>query len=64
MFKIASWNLNSVRSRLTHVTTWLKAREPDVLLLQELKGTKSPSEVFTSLGYQFISPAFWGVLGD
>jgi exodeoxyribonuclease-3 len=51
MFRVASWNLNSVRSRLTHVTTWLNAREPDVLLLQELKGTEFPSEVFRSLGY-------------
>ena len=25
MFKVASWNLNSIRSRLTHATTWLKA---------------------------------------
>ena len=55
MFKIASWNLNSVRSRLTHVTTWLKAREPDVLLLQELKGTEFPSEVFKSLGYESVA---------
>jgi exodeoxyribonuclease-3 len=55
MFKVASWNLNSVRSRLTHVTTWLKAREPDVLLLQELKGTEFPSEVFKSLGYDSVA---------
>ena len=45
MFNVASWNLNSVRSRLAHVTTWLKARNPDVLLLQELKGMEFPSEV-------------------
>jgi len=55
MFKVASWNLNSIRSRLTHVTTWLKAREPDVLLLQELKGTEFPSEVFKSLGYESVA---------
>ena len=55
MFKVASWNLNSVRSRLTHVTEWLKAREPDVLLLQELKGTEFPSEAFQSLGYESIA---------
>jgi exodeoxyribonuclease III len=55
MFKIASWNLNSVRSRLTHVTIWLKAREPDVLLLQELKGTEFPSAVFQSLGYESVA---------
>src|SRR5450755_962604 len=55
MFKVASWNLNSVRSRLTQVTTWLKAREPDVLLLQELKGTEFPSEAFESLGYESVA---------
>jgi exodeoxyribonuclease III len=36
--KIASWNVNSIRARLDHVTAWLKARKPDVLLVQELKG--------------------------
>jgi exodeoxyribonuclease III len=55
MFSVASWNLNSVRSRLTHVTTWLKAREPDVLLLQELKGTEFPSVAFSSLGYESVA---------
>src|SRR5436305_850495 len=55
MFKIASWNLNSVRSRLTHVTAWLKVREPDILLLQELKGMEFPSEVFNSLGYDNVA---------
>jgi len=55
MFKIASWNLNSVRSRLTHVTAWLKVREPDVLLLQELKGTEFPSEAFKPLGYESVA---------
>jgi hypothetical protein len=44
--KIASWNVNSIRSRLDHVTAWLKAREPDILLLQELKGTVCPTEAF------------------
>src|SRR5947209_14017247 len=55
MFKVASWNLNSVRSRLTHVTAWLKVREPDVLLLQELKGTEFPSETLQSLGYESVA---------
>jgi hypothetical protein len=55
MFKVASWNLNSVRSRLTHVTAWLKVRELDVLLLQELKGTEFPSEAFKSLGYESVA---------
>ena len=55
MFKVASWNLNSVRSRLTHVMAWLQVREPDVLLLQELKGTEFPSEAFKSLGYESVA---------
>jgi exodeoxyribonuclease-3 len=50
--KIASWNVNSIRARLDHVTTWLKANRPDVLFLQELKGTEFPSTVFAELGYE------------
>ena len=49
IMKIASWNVNSIRSRLDHVTAWLKARKPDVLLLQELNGTEFPSTVFEDL---------------
>ena len=44
--------MNSIRARLEHVIAWLKLREPDVLLLQELKGTDFPAEVFESLGYR------------
>ncbi len=40
---------------MEHVTTWLKARNPDVLLLQELKGTEFPSDVFRSLGYESVA---------
>ena len=50
--KIASWNVNSIRSRLDHVTGWLKERQPDVLLLQELKGTEFPADSFKALGYE------------
>lgn len=31
---------------------WLKAWEPDVLLLQELKGTEFPAAAFKELGYE------------
>ena len=34
---IATWNVNSVRQRLTHLQAYLKAKSPDVLCLQELK---------------------------
>ncbi len=48
---IASWNVNSIRARLEHVKTWLAAKNPDVLLMQELKATEFPAEVFRELGY-------------
>ena len=44
--------MNSVRARLAHVSDWLKRHKPEVLLLQELKGTEFPGEVFRELGYQ------------
>jgi exodeoxyribonuclease-3 len=37
------------------VTTWLKLQAPDVLLLQELKGTEFPYEVFRDLGYESVA---------
>lgn len=49
---IASWNVNSIRARLEHVTGWVKRHEPDVLLLQELKGPEFPAELFRDLGYE------------
>lgn len=41
--KIATWNVNSIRSRLTHVLDWLESSAVDVLCVQE---TKVPDEVF------------------
>lgn len=52
MIEVASWNVNSIRARLHHVVSWLKERGPDVLLLQELKGTEFPADVFAELGYE------------
>lgn len=52
--KIATWNINSLRVRLGHVTDWLARERPDVLALQETK-TKDedfPVAVFTELGYK------------
>ena len=48
---IASWNVNSIRARLEHVRGWLTQRNPDVLLLQELKAVEFPAELFQELGY-------------
>jgi exodeoxyribonuclease-3 len=49
---IASWNVNSIKSRLGHVTAWLKKNKPDVLMLQELKGAVFPEDEFSALGYE------------
>ena len=35
--RIATWNVNSIKQRLEHLLTFLKAAEPDVVCLQELK---------------------------
>src|SRR5437764_13645735 len=40
---IASWNVNSIRARLERVTAWLKATQPDVVCLQELKAEEMPA---------------------
>ncbi len=49
---IGTWNVNSVKARMPILVEWLRANGPDVLLLQELKGTEFPAEVFLELGYQ------------
>jgi len=55
--KLASWNVNSIRVRLPQVLDWLKAEQPDILGLQELK---MPTEVFPATdfeqaGYQSVA---------
>jgi exodeoxyribonuclease-3 len=47
--------VNSIRARADHVKTWLEAKKPDVLLLQELKGTEFPSAWFKEQGYHSAS---------
>jgi exodeoxyribonuclease-3 len=51
--KIATWNVNSIRARLAHVTDWLATAQPDVLLLQELKCTNEdfPRVEIEATGY-------------
>src|SRR5471030_403229 len=51
--KIATWNVNSVRSRVETVVAWLKEASPDVVCFQELKCTDDqfPKDAFESLGY-------------
>ena len=53
MTKIASWNVNSIRTRLPQVLAWIRQARPDILLLQELKCEASafPQEAFEDLGF-------------
>lgn len=53
--KIASWNVNSIKARLEHVKTWLIKNQPDVLMMQELKGLEFPADEFTAIGYQTVA---------
>jgi exodeoxyribonuclease-3 len=52
--KIATWNVNSVKARMTNVIEWLTAVNPDVVFLQEIKcETDSfPAMEFQALGYK------------
>lgn len=51
--KIATWNVNSIRSRLVHVVDWLQETKVDVLCLQETKVVDEdfPRSPFEELGY-------------
>lgn len=56
--RIATWNVNSIRSRQRRVAEWIGRRRPDVLALQE---TKCTDEAFSAVmadvlpdGYEFV----------
>jgi exodeoxyribonuclease III len=51
--KIATWNVNSIRSRLAHVLDWLESSGVDVLCLQETKVVDEdfPRSPFEAAGY-------------
>jgi exodeoxyribonuclease-3 len=51
--RIATWNVNSIKQRLDNIVTWVSARQPDILCLQETKCIDEafPREPFESLGY-------------
>jgi exodeoxyribonuclease-3 len=52
--KIATWNVNSIRQRESHVARWVERRQPDLLFLQEIKceAPAFPAATFKALGYQ------------
>lgn len=51
--KITTWNINSVRLRIDHVTRFLAEHGPDVLCLQEIKCLEDnfPAKVLKEAGY-------------
>jgi exodeoxyribonuclease-3 len=56
MFKIASWNVNSLNVRLPHVLAWNDYAQPDVLALQETKLTddRFPAAELLEAGYHSV----------
>ena len=50
---IATWNVNSIRTRLSQIIDWINQVNPDILCLQETKviDDSFPVEPFEKLGY-------------
>jgi len=54
--KVATFNANSLRSRLPIVLKWLAEHRPDVLCVQETKvqDVDFPGQAFEGCGYEFV----------
>ncbi len=52
--KIGSWNVNSVRARISNITEYLKSSKVDILLIQEIKTENKnfPFDDFKKIGYE------------
>ena len=64
--RIATWNVNSIRTRLPRVLRWLETASPDVACLQEIKvvDEKFPRAEIEELGYHVAvhgQPTYNGV---
>ena len=55
-FKIATWNINSIKVRLDRVLDWLERERPDALCLQETKipDDAFPFEAIEAVGYHAV----------
>lgn len=51
--KVATWNVNSIRTRIGHIIDWLSQNRVDVLCMEETKvvDTEFPRAMFEELGY-------------
>ncbi len=56
LFKCATFNVNSIRSRLHAVIPWLNEKRPNVLCMQETKVDNDhfPVEAFREIGYSLL----------
>ena len=61
--KIATYNVNGIRSRLAHLLEWLERESPDVACLQELKSVDEgfPMKALRDAGYGavFVGQKSW-----
>lgn len=55
-FKVATWNVNSLKIRLPQTLDWLRQHQPDILALQETKLTDSdfPTLDIANAGYRSL----------
>jgi exodeoxyribonuclease III len=58
--RIATWNVNSIRSRIDRVEAWLQRSDVDVLAIQETKATDAqfPFDRLQALGYEVAHHGF------
>jgi exodeoxyribonuclease III len=51
--RVATWNVNSIKQRMDHLTAWIAERSPDIVCLQETKCVDEafPREPLEALGY-------------
>jgi len=58
--RIATWNVNSIRSRIDRVEAWLQLSDVDVLAIQETKARDEqfPYDRLTALGYEVAHVGF------
>jgi len=55
-FRLATWNVNSLKVRLPHLLDWLASAQPDVMCLQETKveDVNFPRAEIQAAGYQAV----------
>jgi len=58
--RIATWNVNSIRSRIDRIEAWVAGSDVDVLALQETKASDAqfPFERLRALGYEVAHQGF------